>query len=346
MSILDNKPQIWKLAVDLGLRSTNRPVSEILQFVKMRVRRSAETFKSSSLKDLLDATAGEVGTIFVEIHSSDELQETQSKYLSLGETGFANLHKELDPRGYAITFRRLKPAKWDPVYVSVIDCRSDKSFRAYFSKWHELAHLLTLTQQMRLVFRRTHPGAVLDAEEALMDVIAGEVGFLAEFIPNHLIHDISFETIETIRLQVSPDASHQAASIGIVRALHRPCILLEGKLALRKSEERNSDQLRLAIPGIPGPIAILRAVHVTVNQAARDMGIYLPKNWRIPPTSIIAAIFQNGGSARANENLNLWCTRSGSRLPHWPVRVEAKKVGNSVIALLVGEEDSSAMYAA
>jgi hypothetical protein len=346
MSKLDSKPQIWRLAVDLGLGSTSLPVSEILSHVKRRVRNVAQKFSSATLNDLLTGTAEEVGTIFKEIHSNEDLENLQSEYFALGEKGFANLHNELDAQGYAITFKRINPAKWDRAYVSVIDCRGVKGFRTYFSKWHELAHLLTLTQQTRLVFRRTHATALVDAEEGLMDVIAGEVGFLADFIPSHGFGDISFEMIESVRRQVSPDASYQAASIGIVRALPRPCILLEATPALKKSEELNKSQLRLAIPVHAEPAPSLRAVHVTTNQAARDIGIYLPKNWKVPAESVIAAVFEIGGSARARENLSWWRTSSGARLPNCPVSVEARRVGDSVIALLVAEEDSTKVSAA
>jgi hypothetical protein len=346
MSKLDSKPQIWRLAVDLGLGSTNRPVSEILNHVKQRVRNVAQRFSSSSLNDLLTATAEEVHTIFKEIRTNEDLQSLRSTYVALGETGFANLHNELDSKCYAITLKRLNPAKWDRAYISLIDCRGDKAFRAYFSKWHELAHLLTLTQQTRLVFRRTHATALLDAEEGLMDLIAGEVGFLSDFIPSHGFGDISFAMIESVRQQVSPDASYQAASIGIVRALPRPCILLEARLALKKSEERDQAQLRLAIPVQAEPTPSLRAVHATTNQAARDIGIYLPKNWKVPAKSVIAAVFETGGSARAQENLSWWRTSSGARLPNCLVSVEARRVGDSVIALLVVEDNSTKASAA
>jgi hypothetical protein len=321
-------------------------VSEILRFVKNRVRTVAKKYSTTTLSELLMASAEDVGTTFREIHSNDDLANLQSKFFNLGEKGFANLQNELDSQGYAITLKRLNPAKWDRPYISVIDCRGDKAYRSYFSKWHELAHLLTLTQQTRLVFRRTHGASLIDAEEKLMDVIAGELGFLADFIPSQSVRDISFDMIETIRREVSPDASYQAASIGIVKAIPRPCILLQAKLALRKCEELNTVQLRLAIPGHCEPLPSLRAVHVTVNQAARDIGIYLPKNWRVPAESVISAAFKLGGSARAQENLNWWRTSSGSKLPYCQVNVEARRIGDSVIALMVGEEPSGAAFAA
>lgn len=342
MSKLDSKPQIWKLAVDLGLGSTGTPVSDIVRFAKTRVRNVAHKFGSSSLGALLDATSAEVGTSFEEIHSDKDLLNLQSKYYNLGEKVFANLDNELNAQGYAITLKRQNPAKWDRPYISIIDCRGEKSARTYFSKWHELAHLLTLTQQMRIVFRRTHGTAAIDAEEALMDIIAGEVGFLADFVPSQDIGEFSFEAIEAIRQQISPGASYQSASIGIVKASPRPCILIEARLAVRKCEERNHEQLRLPISGHPKPTPVLRAVHVTVNEAAHQMGIYLPKNWRVPTQSVISSVFETGGSGRAEENLNWWRTTTGGRLPNNPVKVQARRVRDSAIALLIpqGEEDN------
>ncbi len=288
---------------------------------------------------MLEATAADVGTTFVEVHSNQDLLRIQSNYYSLGEKVFANLPNELNSQGYAITLKRLKPAKWDLPYVSVIDCRGDKSARTYFSKWHELSHLLTLTQQMRLVFRRTHGTAAVDAEEALMDIVAGAAGFLPDFIPAYEMEHPSFEAIEDIRRQVSPDASYQAAIIGIVKALPHPCILIEARLAVRKNEEKNNDQLTLAISGQVTPVPVLRAVHVTVNEAAHQLGIYLPKNWRVPVRSVISGVFESGGSGLADENLSWWRTSSGSRLPNIPIKVQARRVGDSAIALLIPERD-------
>lgn len=231
----------------------------------------------------------------------------------------------------------MKQERFEPQFVSVIDCRGDKAFRCYFSKWHELAHLLTLTPQMRLVFRRTHVSTVdQDPEEALMDVIAGEMGFLRDFLPGDTGNDISFDSIQQIREEYCPNASAQAATIGIVKALPLPCILLEAKMALRKDEAASALQMGLGI-GEARPTPALRAVHVTVNGAAREAGIRLHKNWRVPEQSIVSRVFNEGGRSRSTEDLSWWVTSSGSRLDPCPVAVEAKKSRDSVRALLIPE---------
>lgn len=336
MSQLDRKPQIWTLAVDLGLSVSDKPASQIVKFALDRVRRITKKYACTSLAALLAAVAADLGTVFEEIHSDDDLERVQRKYVAAGEKSFANLANELQSEDYAITLRRVSRAKWDPPFVSVIDCRGSKAFRAYFSKWHELAHLLTLTPQMRLVFRRTHAKLGLqDPEESLMDVIAGEAGFLADLLPRSGSKGVSFEMIERVRQEFCREASYQAALIGIVKALPTPCILIDAQLGLRKSEERQAFQGSLDLTDRPKINRVLRAVHVTVNHAARDRGIVMYKNWRVPADSIIRHSFEQKHDGEALEDLNWWKTSTGERLPDCPVRVFVQPSINGVSALLV-----------
>jgi hypothetical protein len=288
------------------------------------------------LNDLLNAAAQDVDTVFKEIHSDQDVARISEEYFSKGEHIFAHLAEELcQPDDYAITIRRHHQEAWEPLFVSLIDCRGDKKFRIYFSKWHELAHLLTLTPQMRLVFRRSHSHAAADdPEEKLMDIIAGEAGFFPDFLSGDSRSEISFETIREIKNESCPDASLQSATIGIVKALPSPCILVEARLANRKNENVNELQLGLGL-GERLAAPALRAVHATVNMAAREDGVQFHKNWRVPDNSVIARVFAGGGYAEADEDLSWWSTSSGSRLAPFPVRVKAKKAGDSVQALLI-----------
>jgi hypothetical protein len=122
-----------------------------------------------------------------------------------GEKIFAGLDKELSEDVFAITYRRNNRETWEPEFVSVIDARGAKALRAYFTKWHELAHLLTLTDQLRLSFRRTHIAKDFNSpEEALMELIAGHFGFYGPMIKPHISGAISFDAIETLRQKALP----------------------------------------------------------------------------------------------------------------------------------------------
>ncbi len=73
-SRLDSKPQIWTLAADLGLPQSEKPSQAILASVARRIRRIAKKFSCTSLSSLLGAVAGEVETIFEEIHTNEDLR--------------------------------------------------------------------------------------------------------------------------------------------------------------------------------------------------------------------------------------------------------------------------------
>src|SRR5262249_12993533 len=72
--------------------------------------------------------------------------------------------------------QRQNRADWEMPYLAVINCRGWHRSRRYFSKWHEVIHLLLDGRQLRFAFRkraaeRKHP------EEVLVDKIAGELAF-------------------------------------------------------------------------------------------------------------------------------------------------------------------------
>jgi len=332
---LDRKPQIHTLASDLGVQHSDKPCERILQFVEAKVKKISKAFACKTLNDLLIAIANDVGTIFREIHSDDDLRRLREEYVSKGELIFANLANELSrPDDYAITIGVHTKHPWEPRFVSVIDCRGDKRFRTYFTKWHELAHLLTLTPQMRLVFRRSHSRENSnDPEERLMDVIASCVGFLPDFLPDKARGELSFEGISEIKKEFCPDASMQAATIGIVKAFPSPCILVGAELALKRDEIAVKSQIGFEFH--KGPMPSLRAVHATVNTAAREEGLQFFKNWRVPAASVITDVFDSGGYAEADEDLSWWSASGGKRLDALPVRMKAKKTGESVQALVI-----------
>src|SRR3989442_8258263 len=221
-------PQVWRLARDLGLKATADPVAAIQNYCERRIKKFLGDLPGSQTpSELLDLVAQKVWTFFEIARSDRELRNIQEKYLALGEKSFATLEADLTDDVYGITFKRLKRASWEPQYVSIIDCRGDKAARFYYTKWHEIAHLLTLTDQMRLSFRRTHCSAdQKDPEEALMDVIAGNFAFYSPMLRDHARGEISFETIEKLRKQLCSEASQRSSIIGTVKAWPNPCILI------------------------------------------------------------------------------------------------------------------------
>jgi hypothetical protein len=332
---LKHSYKIRALASDLGVKPSDDPIREIVRFCQRRVRRFLRDFpECPTLSQLLEICASKLGTKFEEIHSDNGLQEVRSRYLRQGERAFASLHDELSTNVLGITFKRLSRKAWELPYVSVVDCREEKRFRSYYTKWHELGHLLILTDQMRLAFCRTHIGTDdKDPEEALVEIIAGAFGFLPDLVLPLATGEPSFERIEDIRVKLCPEASWQSALIGIVKAWPTPCMLLLAKMGLKRGERRALAQGAFGFQ--ESPKEALRAVQVTPNEAARKENFVIFPNMRVPERSLINRVFtREAADDKALEDLSWWESSDGSRLSSCGIFVQVQKTREGVFALV------------
>ncbi len=338
---LKSSPQVWALARDLGIKRPQDAVDAIVELCRKKAAQSLAPLDIRRLKDcpdlstLLDCVTNLVGTTFREIRSDEELQDLRTEFLQRGETGFATIEAELTDDVFAISYRRINRKPHESAYVSVIDCRGDKGTRVYFSKWHELAHLLTVTDQMRLRFMRTHSRLNTDnAEEALMDVIAGELGFADEVVRSHASGPVSFDGLEQLRMQLCPEASWQASARGFISAWPTPSLYVIAAPGLKADEQRSLNQFGFGFTDPPTPQ--LRVQQVAFNEIGRAAGLYIPRNMRVPETSAIRCAFETRAPVTgAVEDLSWWGTSEGKYLETFPVKVEARPYFEGVHALIV-----------
>ena len=323
--------EIVALAKDLGIRTKNDPFAEIVKFCEKKVEMFlAEIDECESLTDFLDWICNKANTIFIEIHNDADLKNTADKYIQRNEKVFANLKNELSGEVFGITYRLQSPEEWENQHVSIIDCRDSKLARAYFTKWHEIAHLLTLTDQTRLIFRRTHAslnGGV--PEERLMDVIAGKLGFYGKIFHNHIKNEISFEEIERLRLLLCNEASKQASLINFVKNWSLSCIHLTIEMGLNKDEKAGLNQMTFDF--LDAPEMILRAIRVEPNDMARKEKFLLFPNMRVPENSVIQSVHKGDSEyAEAIEDLSWW-----NKGKSFPIKVKVRKIGDSIDALII-----------
>ena len=334
---LKDSPQIWKLVRDLGIKTTPDPIAAILHHCEQRIKKFlADLPGSQTPSQLLDLVAAKLGTVFEVARSDSELHDIRQKYLSRGEKIFSRLNEDLADEVYGITFKLLNREPWELEYVSVIDCRGSKAARAYYTKWHEIAHLLTQTDQMRLSFRRTHcESDKRDPEEALMEVIAGNFGFYSPMVQSCTSGEISFKAIENLRDQLCPEASRQSSTIGMVKAWPKPCLLVQANMALRRGDQALLRQEKFDFLKVPKPA--LRAIRVTANDAARSDGLSIFGNMRVPERSVIYRVFSGDAPdySEADEDLSWWETSNGTQLPQRKVRVKTRSSWDSVEALII-----------
>ncbi|MDQ3749450.1 MAG: hypothetical protein M3367_10650 [Acidobacteriota bacterium] len=324
--------EIVTLAKDLGIRTKTDHFAAIVNFCEKKVAiMLSEMGECESLTDFLELISNKANTKFIEIHSIDNLRNTANEYIQRREKAFANLENELSGEVYGITYRLQNPEDWENQHVSIIDCRDySKAARSYFTKWHEIAHLLTLTDQTRLIFRRTH--ASLNGgipEERLMDVIAGKLGFYGGIFHKHINNEISFEEIERLRLSLCNEASKQASLINFVKNWSLPCIHLTIDMGLNKNEEAGLNQKTFDF--VDAPEMTLRAIRVEPNDVARKEKFLLFNNMRVPDNSVIQNVYKGDVEyAEAIEDLFWWNEHRG-----FPIKVKVRKIGDSVDALII-----------
>jgi hypothetical protein len=332
---LNSSMAIHRLAADLRLKASANPTQALLRYCHRKVREFLkEHGECSTVSDLLELLANKLGTRIIEINSDAELGELKSQYVKRGELMFATLdHQFAGCNDLGLTLKLTNPATWEQPYISVIDCRGRKRQQKYHTKWHELGHLLILTDQGRLAFRRSHEsGQPKSAEESLVDTIAGEMSFYPDLVKRHLAGPISFERIEQIRRSLCPEASMYSAVLNLSKLWPTPCVWVEALLAAKKSEETAQESFAFKDP----PEKSLRAVHVAANEPARECGLNIIPRFRVPKSSVISHVFEQGLSfGEASEDLAWWESSDGTRLSPCGVHVQAKRIGESIHALVV-----------
>lgn len=333
---LNRSIKIFTLAKDLGIRTVDNPVTDILNLCERRIKKILKnTTDCHTLSDFLEWVASNLGTIFEEVHNNSDLARIKNKYLQLGEKIFATLDEEFSDGVLGITYRRSKRESWEHQFVSVIDCRGSNSIRSYYTKWHEVAHLLILTNQSRLCFMRTQHLPDKDPEEVVVDLIAGKFGFYRLFIKSHIKGEISFEQIEELKHYLCPEASNISSLIGFVKEWPEPCILVLCKEGLKKAESREV-ALQYSFDFNDLPVPALRAKKVTINDAAMEKGMRIFKNMRVPERSIIHSVHKGETDyAERSEDLSWWTTSDGTVLPKQVVTVKAKKCWGDTYALII-----------
>jgi hypothetical protein len=277
--------------------------------------------------------------LFQEVWSDADLTKICQNYIQQGEIVFAAVQNDFDSETYATLIQRKKATRTSiDRYVAVVDCRGEKAHRRFFTKWHEIAHLLTINQQLEFRLHRSRndqsPG------ERLMDTIAGRVGFYGPLFDPILENELAlagrltFEGVERVRTRFASDASYTATLYPCLRKCASPTILLECGIGYKKDEERQllSGQ-SLLLPEEP-PTAKLRLLNIHRSQAKSRFTFH--KNMSVPPASLISQCQEllKDETRSGEENLQIWRHGDGRCLGHFRVRLEIRKMNDRLLVLV------------
>lgn len=329
MSALDQEQDVVDLAEKLGLNGS--PVAAIINFCQGQIDTWVSKAGGVTSVDELEAiVANRLNLVFEEIHDDDDLANLKRKYVQWGEHVFAHIvENDLTPDTFG-TMVRLK----DGTHVAVIDCRGDKAARRFFTRWHEIAHLLVEPDCERQVFRSTD-----EPLERLMDQIAGHVGFYDSiFSPlfNTQISEggrLTFDIVEAVRQEFCPYASFQSTLYACHRRMTTPLLYVEARMEYTASERRGLKQMRMFDDDKPEKK--LRVQLAVPNGPASEMDLTARNNMRVPESSVIYRAFvEELTDASGEENLNSWTFSKGGSLIDCEVFIQARRIDQAVMATI------------
>jgi hypothetical protein len=328
----------------LGLATHGDLESAIISHALDKVRAwLAAHGQAGNLSDLLELVATSLNVEIVEIHSDADLDTLLQRIPPHREPVVARLASELDDKTDAIILQLQHRHAWERPYLAAINCRGWHSFRKYFSKWHEVVHLLLDGAQLRFAFRTTHVKRK-HPEEVLVDKIAGVLAFLPDLL-EPVLHEelrrigrLTFTVVDQVRARVAPDASRHAAILACVRTCPDAVYFIRAGLGYNRSEKHMlEDALPFPSDGETSPVAKLRVRETAASPAAQVLGIRLHHNMQVPAGSVAAAAFDQPtrSGESGSESLEIWTTSQGGPVGRGEIEIEALRVGEEVWCLAV-----------
>jgi hypothetical protein len=330
------------VATQLGVSLRADPTTVIVDRCVQKVTAWATELGPVTAPDeLLDVVCEKLRLRFEVVETDHDLVRIKNTYLAQKELAFIDLEREFNASTDAVVIRLQHQPSWSNVrYVAVVDGRASKRPRVWFSKWHEVAHLLA-EPQTKFVFRRTQ-AFKREPVERLMDQIAGALAFYEPlFLPSLMASGVD---LARPRLQMLVDfcgescghASLLAAMTAAMRHLQIPALLVEAKPALKSSERVSVRPNGIRVATESGASAVLRAVTSVHNPAALRTRMFIHRNMRVPDRSVVAKVFAGRSDLehhQVSECLSLW-ESGGEHLPTQAVLVEAMMAGRDRVLAL------------
>ena len=176
-----------------------------------------------------------------------------------------------------------------------------------------------------------------------MDAIAGEIGFYQPLFEPLLLREIkragrlTFGAVEAIRQQFCPNASFHSTLIACAKLHRKPTICLEAGKCLKNAEQAQFDSAQIELFSQRRPPSELRVLKAVPNGVARARKLGIHYHMAVPDSSAVYHAFHSssGTDVSATENLALWRHSDGNGLVSADVTIEARRVGDTVIALVV-----------
>ena len=349
MPKLDHDPNVAQLARELGLGGHGDWLSKFQAYAIAKIEGflKAAPVSVSSVTELLRFVSERLSVKIEYVREDEDLHRIARDHdFSVAER--KRLLRDLnDPNVDGLLIHNPDRRPGSRYYLAVVDSRGAHAVRAYFTAWHEVVHLIVTPPQRAFegVYRTISVSRRKDPEESVVDAVTGQLAFYAPLVRPMVEKELedqgglTLEGVERIRQTVAPEASFYAAAIAAVRMVEDPLLLVQVKLAYKKSERRRlrSAQVTLDL-GVSAlsPTPKLRAVDVIPGGDPSSVGLRIFSPMRVPEGSVLTRAFQSPRDVtlQATEDQAWWETSTGGSLPDLPLRVQAMRRGDFVYGII------------
>lgn len=352
MAKLGSHPKVRLRARDLGLNSRGDCLNRLRRHVLHKVEEWVSHVPVETSGGLLQVVSSFLSLRLVFIRDGTDLESLARDYRAFSPTLRYQLHSEFvrsHTLGYLL--KHPDPGAGDLRFIAFIDGRGPRVSRAYFTAWHEVAHLLIQPPQLAFEGFRRVTEEVIDRDpiESVVDQIAGELAFYRPFVEPVVREEVgdderlTLDAIARVRERSAPEASFSSTANATVRLYMKPAAFVVVRPELKRAEKRRLQSNQLSLPdavlGSP-PAPALRAVSVFANEAAREAGLEIYPNMRIPENSVLCQAYERqlSGSLVQVEAQGCWETSSTGNLSPLPIRIEAARFGPVVYGLVLPED--------
>lgn len=354
---------IRTIASHLGMDSSYVFIEEIVAEVRRQVAAAVRESRYDEVKDLeqlrrVICDAYEIELVRLE---KDEDLATVAERHSHVRDGFeqevANDLEGQDQLG-AVYGNKAYPDRGRR-WLAAVDARGQKEHSAEFTRWHEIAHVLTgffndddgAEEETDTVVEANKPE---EDERPLGELIVDRVASMllywqpfwepdfAEQLQEH--KGLTFELIEHIRQSYASNVSFYSCAIQCVQNFHLPCLLVRVDMGLKASERRKWEREKLQ-PHLGfdedrsknRPVEKLRLVERIGPEAPKiEAPVELWRNVRVPAESVLREVFEADQPISRSDytDQSEWETSGRGSLPSLPLYVEAKQFGPNTLGLI------------
>jgi hypothetical protein len=356
MTPLGREPRVIKLAHELGLPIEGNCLAHVTEYALTKVRGLLAGFDLRSMDDVRRYLSSRLSVRIEFIECDGDVARiatncadfvpplSDGRATTLLDALVADF-LEGDTEGALIPHQAPQPG--DLRYLAVVDARGSRRYRAHFTLWHELTHVVVLPENQPVrVWRRapTPDRRKTDPVERAIDYVAGLLGFFEPFYRPALGDAVmraggrlTFTAIEEARAAVVPQASFYAAAKASIRMAASAVAFLrvEYDYKAAEHEELNSGQFSLGDLR-PAPEPELRVIDIAVSESATSSRLAIHRKMRVPARSVLARAYTSPTDVYldALEDQGWWETRGRGNLPTRRLRVQSIRRGQMVYGLV------------